>query len=79
MEFIITGYLNVCDISALETGLSGEILSYILGWFGIVVTLIIIPGLFIMILGKPKDDIHEKKFSQKYSILWEGISTKSKP
>ena len=56
MEFIITGYLNVCDLSALETGLSGEIFSYILGWFGIVVTLIVIPGLFIMILGKPKDD-----------------------
>ena len=46
---------------------------------GIIVTLIIIPGLFIMVLRKPKDEIHEKKFSQQYSILWEGVSTKSKP
>ena len=31
-EFIISGYLNVCDISAYKTGLSGEVFSYILAW-----------------------------------------------
>ena len=60
IEFIITGYLNIGDKSAYDSGLSGEVVSYVLGWFGIIVTLIIIPGLFIMILRQPSSVIDSK-------------------
>ena len=79
MEFLISGYLNVCDLSFIKTGLSGEIISYVLGWLAILVTLLIIPGLLIMVLKMTPSEIKEDKFAREYYILWEGISTKSKP
>jgi hypothetical protein len=79
MELLICGCLNLFDISAVETGLSGEISSFILGWLAIIFTLLIVPGFMIMILRKTSDEIKEKEFAAKHGMLWQGISTKSKP
>ena len=79
MELIICSFLNIFDTSAIHTGLSGEIGSFILGWLAIIFTLLIVPGLIIMILRKSDDEIKDVKFATKYGMLWQGISTKSKP
>ena len=76
MELLICGLLNSFDTSAIRTGLSGEISSFIFGCLAIIFTLLIIPGLLIMILRKPTDEIKKKEFTAKYGMLWQGIRTK---
>ena len=79
IEFIISGYLNVCDMTAFETNLSGEIISYFLGWIWIVLSMVIVPCLLVRVLSQSCDVIYQKEFSQKFGALWEGINSGYKP
>ena len=57
MEFLINGYINVFDFEILKSGLSGEIFSYVLGYFFLLMTLVILPFMLIIVLTTTNDKL----------------------
>ena len=75
IEFLICGYLN--QTTPLYTT-NGEIVANIVGHYSLVMTLVIIPLVFVYVLKQPIAKINERRFHRKWEGMFEGVRTKSK-
>jgi len=75
IEFLISGYLNLQEPI---TSTFGEAMSVGIGWYSVVITVVVIPVLFVYVLSHPIEKFQEHTFHRKWEGLYEGVNTKRK-
>lgn len=74
-EFLIAAYLNLSQPLATT---NGERASLYLGWYCVIIAVIIFPLLWVMILCTPLKTLNSNKFKKKYGHFFEGVKSDKK-
>lgn len=75
LEFIISGWLNM-QVTTDST--DGEVAAHYVGYFSLFITLIVMPGAYLIMMRHPKKDFLRKKFTRKWGGFYEGVRTRYK-